>query len=149
MIESINLLDSQKSRLRDEFNFVGFNQTRREEKMCRGYGCMSTEFDLINWSEPSKTESRTRIRVLRLSDSRTDPTQKGGLRDVELSGDRLHPPLVSLFLQQTHRSRVSLKGRVSERVDHRVLDWFFSSFSTMFLGLVFVWFGGNEEYMER
>lgn len=25
----------------------------------------------------------------------------------------------------------------------------FSSFSTMFLGLVFVWFGGNEEYMER
>lgn len=73
--------------------------------------------DLINWSEPSKTESRTRIRVLRLSDSRTDPTQKGGLRDVELSGDRLHPPLVSLFLQQTHRSRVSLKGRVSERVD--------------------------------
>lgn len=45
-----------------------------------------------------------------------DPSQETGLGDIELGGYSLHPFLISLFIYQTYRRRISLEGRVSECV---------------------------------
>lgn len=77
-----------------------------------------TETDLGNGSEPSNTEPRVNIlsgRATRLGFS--DPSDITGHGEVELGGYRLQPLIILVLLQQTNRSLVSFKWRISKSIN--------------------------------
>ncbi len=67
---------------------------------------MAAEVNLHGWREPAEIE-RTIVAV----------DEEGGLREVHLTSDSLHPRFVGRTLQQADRGRVAAEGLAREGVD--------------------------------